>query len=245
MRMAVAAQKAFKAQHVAVFRLAKNDRAAHSGLQDGHATQDQGAHDALAKFGFCDHQRPQLLRWDDECLYRLLRDRVHQGRAVRQLGQFAQEVPWPMDANRFFVVELVAPYDCDAASEYDHEAGGDLAGGPEPLTAGKRAHLAKLTHPLDFRRIEDGIYLIAPLFANGLQLQRHRGPPHTNGFNDFGHLTRSRVAGEVSNPALEVLARARKHTIVDRGLGENLRQFSLRSDRPYLLCFRRSAYVFP
>ena len=89
-----------------------------------------------------------------------------------------------MDANRFFIIELVAPYDCDAASEHDHEAGRDLAGGPEPLTTSKRAHFAKLTHPLDFRRIEDGIYLIAPLFANGLQLQRHRGPPHATGFDD-------------------------------------------------------------
>src|SRR5579863_1779690 len=206
MRVAVTAQKALKPQHVAVFGLTKNDRAAHSGLQDGHATQDQGAHDALAKFGFCDHQRPQLLRRNDERLYRLLRDRVYQGRAVRQLGQFAQEVPWPVDAKRFFITELVVLCDSDAASKYDHEAGGDLAGGPEPFTGSKRAHLAKLTHPLDFRRIEDGIYLIAPLFANGLQLQRHRGPPHaTVSTINFGHLTRSRVSGEVSNPALEVL----------------------------------------
>jgi hypothetical protein len=98
------------------------------------------------------------------------------------LGQFAQEVPWPMDANRFFIIELVVLCDRDAASEYDHEAGADLAGCPEPLTASKRAHLAKPTHPLDFGRVEGGIHLIAPLFANGVRLQRHCDPPH--GFSD-------------------------------------------------------------
>ena len=46
----------------------------------------------LAKFGFRNHQRPQALRRDDECLDGLLRRRVHQRRAAGQLREFAQKV---------------------------------------------------------------------------------------------------------------------------------------------------------
>jgi hypothetical protein len=52
----VAAEKTFKPQHVAILGPAENDRSAYSGFQDSHAAQDQGAHDALAKLSFRDHQ---------------------------------------------------------------------------------------------------------------------------------------------------------------------------------------------
>ena len=129
-----------------------------------------------------------------------LRVGVHQGRAAGELRQLAHEVPWPMDANRFFIIELVVLCDRDAASKHDHEAGGDFAGSPEPLTASKRAHLAKLTHPLDFRRIEGGIHLIAPLFANRL----HCNAPHANGFDDKLRLSyaKSRVKRSLQTAAI-------------------------------------------
>ena len=70
--MTVAAEKTLKPQHIAVLGAADDDRSACSRLQDGDAAQDQRAHDALAKLGFRNHQRPQPLRRNDERLDRLL-----------------------------------------------------------------------------------------------------------------------------------------------------------------------------
>jgi hypothetical protein len=57
--------------------------------------------------------------------------------------------------------------------------------------------------------------LIAPLFANGLQLQRHRGPPHANSFDDKlrPSYAKSRVRRSLQ-PALEVLARTQKEVFL-------------------------------
>ena len=82
--MTIAAEKTFQPQHITVLGATKDDRSADPSLQDSDAAQDQSAHDALAKFGFRNHQRAQPLRRDDECLYRLLRNRVHERRTARQ-----------------------------------------------------------------------------------------------------------------------------------------------------------------
>ena len=137
-------------------------------MQDGDAAQDQGAHDALAKFGFCDHQPAKPLRLDDERLHRLLRDRVHKRRLAGQQGQFAEKVSRAMDGERLVTVELVVLGHRDLTGEDDHEAGSDLADGPKRFTGVKGAQVPKLTHPLDFEGIERGINLVVPLFANEL-----------------------------------------------------------------------------
>ena len=73
-----------------------------------------------------------------------------------------------MHDDRLVIVELVALGDRDLAGEDGHEARGDLADGPKRFTGSKGAHVAEPTHPLDFQRIECGINLVVPLFANGL-----------------------------------------------------------------------------
>ena len=54
-----------------------------SSLQDRDAAENQSAHDTLAKFCFRNNQRAQPFRRDDERLYRLLCDCVHERRTIR------------------------------------------------------------------------------------------------------------------------------------------------------------------
>ena len=62
MRMTVATQKALKPEHVGVVGAADDDRTADPGLEQADAPEDQSAHDAFAKLGFGNQQRPQSLR---------------------------------------------------------------------------------------------------------------------------------------------------------------------------------------
>src|SRR5262249_19158311 len=128
--------------------------------------------------GFRNHQRAQPLRRDDERLYRLLRDRPHQRRTTRQLRQLPHEVARAVGDDRLLIVEMIAPGNVHRSGEDDHEAGSDLGDDPNRFTGCKGAEIAEPTYPLDLQRIEPGEYLIAALFKNGLQLQRHEGPPH-------------------------------------------------------------------
>ena len=104
----------------------------------------------------------------------VLRNRVHERWTARQKRQFPQKVSRAVDTDRLAIVELVTLGDCDPARKDDHEARSDLADGPKRFTGSKGARVAEPTHPLDFERIERGINLVVPLFANGLQL-RHDG----------------------------------------------------------------------
>ena len=58
MRMAVAAEKALQAKHVAVVGAADDDRPAGAGLEQSDAPQDQSAHDPLAELRLRDQQSP-------------------------------------------------------------------------------------------------------------------------------------------------------------------------------------------
>ena len=68
-RMAVAAEKALEPKHVTVAGAPHDHRSARSSLDQAHATQNQGAHDALAELSFRDQQRPQSLRRDCQRLH--------------------------------------------------------------------------------------------------------------------------------------------------------------------------------
>ena len=78
MRMAVAGQKAFETQNIAIIGAADDDRAAGAGLEQANPAQDQGAHDALAELGLFDHQIAQPARRDDDRLDRFRGDSVDQ-----------------------------------------------------------------------------------------------------------------------------------------------------------------------
>ena len=57
-RMAIAAEEALEAKHIAVLGPPNDHRSACTGLQQPDATQNQGAHDPLPKVRFRNQQRP-------------------------------------------------------------------------------------------------------------------------------------------------------------------------------------------
>jgi len=67
--MTIATEKIFQPQHVPVLGTTKDDWSADPSLHDSDAAQNQSAHDALAKFGFRNHQRAQSLWRDDQCFH--------------------------------------------------------------------------------------------------------------------------------------------------------------------------------
>ncbi len=91
MRMPVAGQEAFEPQNVAVIRVADDHRSAGAGLEQADTAQDQGAHDPLTKFGLLHHEVAQPAGSNDGCLDCRRGGRVHQGRAPRQLREFAHQ----------------------------------------------------------------------------------------------------------------------------------------------------------
>src|SRR5262249_55163358 len=105
---------------------------------------------------------------------------LHQRRTTRQLRELAHEVARAVGDDRLVIVEIVALGDGDLSGEDDHEAGSDLADDAKRFAGRKGAKIAEPPYPLDFQRIEPGKYLIAALFNNRLQLQRHEGPPHAS-----------------------------------------------------------------
>ena len=167
MRMTVAAQKALEPKHVAIFGSADNDRSARAAFEDGDPAQDQGPHDAFAKFSFGDHQRAQPLRRNNERLHGLLSDCIHQRRAAGQLRQFAHKVARAGREDRFGVAQIVLLGDRDLAREDDHQAGSDLPACHQRFTGRIGPHLAEAAHALNIQRIERGKNLIRTLLANG------------------------------------------------------------------------------
>jgi len=94
--MAVAAEKTFKPKHIGVLRTTHDNRPAGAGLKQTDPTQNQRAHDPLAKLCFGDQQRAQFFRRDDECFDLRLRMGVDESRSARKLRQLAHERSRPM-----------------------------------------------------------------------------------------------------------------------------------------------------
>ena len=66
MRMAVAREETLQAQHVAMFGVTDDDRAADAAFEQPHTAQDQRPHDAFAEIGLFDHQIAQPPRRHDQ-----------------------------------------------------------------------------------------------------------------------------------------------------------------------------------
>ncbi len=56
--MAVAPEEALQPKHIAILGASNNHRSTCAGLKQSDATQNQGAHDPLAKLRFRNQQRP-------------------------------------------------------------------------------------------------------------------------------------------------------------------------------------------
>ena len=118
------------------------------------ASQDQGAHDALAKVGLRDHQRAQTLWRDDESLDGFLRDSVRQCRPPGQLRKFTQEVALAMKNDRLTRAEIVVLADGDLAGKDNDETRRNLARSHEAFAGREGTHLTEAHQALDFIRIE-------------------------------------------------------------------------------------------
>jgi hypothetical protein len=127
MRMPVAAEKALKAKHVAVLGAADDNRSAGAGLKQPHATQNQRAHDPLAKLRLHDQQCPELVGRDDQRLDRFFRMGVNQSRSPRQLRQLAHECARPMSNDRGATARFIVLSDVDIATQDDGKSETHLA----------------------------------------------------------------------------------------------------------------------
>src|SRR5690349_9887182 len=95
-RMAITAEKTFKPEHIPILRTTYDDRSAGAGFKETDATENQRAHNALAKLGLRNQQCAQLLRRYDQRLNRALRVRIDESRPAPELRQLAHEGSRPM-----------------------------------------------------------------------------------------------------------------------------------------------------
>ena len=100
MRMTIAAEKASQPEHAPAFRVPDDHRTAGPFLKQTDATQDQRAHDALAKFSFCDQQCAQPIRRNYQSIDRTFRLCIDERWPAGQLRQFAQERPRDVRNNK-------------------------------------------------------------------------------------------------------------------------------------------------
>jgi len=129
----VAVQEALQPQHAGRARVADQHQAGGSALHQGHAAQDQGAHQALAQVGLGDDQRAQLLGRQQQGLDLALGDAVHQGRPAGQLADLAAELARPVQRELAVRPHAVALHGGDRALEHQEQARAGLAGGVQAL----------------------------------------------------------------------------------------------------------------
>ena len=152
LRIAVAGKKALQPDHVSRIGGTDDDRPAGAAPEERDAAQDQGAHDARAKLGFRDHQRPDSRRRNQQGLDLALRHAVDQGRAIRELPDFGEELARPLIGDRRHMAHAVVLRDGDMACENHEHARARLAGLEQFLAVGISADRPEPPHALDFRR---------------------------------------------------------------------------------------------
>ena len=84
-------------------------------MDQADPAQDQRPHDALAKFGFRDQQRPQLIRRDQQRLDIAFGMAVDQCGTARKLANLGQKLPRPLIDDGRDMTEAVALGDRDIA----------------------------------------------------------------------------------------------------------------------------------
>jgi len=187
MRIAVAAEKALQPDHIRRSRGPDQHRAARAGLDQADATQDEGAHDALAQLGFGDQQRANLVGRDQQGLDFAFRHAIDQGRAVGELTDLGHELAWPLLGDGRYMADAVALRDRDMARQNHEHAGGGLARLEQFLAVGIAAQRSKTAQALDFLRAQGRECVIARAarragrgrrrFLRVRQIRRHRPSP--------------------------------------------------------------------
>src|SRR5262245_29808115 len=91
MRMTVAREKSLEPKHVAMMRVANDDRSPDAAFEQTHASQYQRAHDAFAEISLFDHQIAKTRRRDHDGLDVGDCKRIDERRTSRQLREFAHK----------------------------------------------------------------------------------------------------------------------------------------------------------
>jgi hypothetical protein len=160
-RVAVAGQEARQADDHGVGGAADDHRASGARFQQPDAAQDQGAHDPLAQLGLGDQHGAQAVGLDAQHLQVGQGVDVDQGRSVRQLGQFADEVAGTVLDDHVALVMGVAAGDLGLAFEDHHQSGRDLAGLGQHGAGPGVGDVAEAADAVDLLRLQGGEHLIA------------------------------------------------------------------------------------
>jgi hypothetical protein len=159
--MPIAGQKARQAQHVSAPGPTDYHRPAGARLDQSDAAQDQGVHDPLAELRFCNQQRPQPLRRNEQGLHSPLSVGVHQSGPARQLSEFAHEGARLVGRDRHAAFRFVAPRDVDLAVQDERQAVTRVADLHERLTRAVGPQIAEPAEPRDLRRVQRREHLVS------------------------------------------------------------------------------------
>ena len=152
--VAVAAEEVFEPQHVPLTNAAHDHRAAAAGLDQSDATQNEGAHDALAEVRFPDQQSAQPVGRDDERVHLVLGDGVDQGRASGQLRQLPHERAGTVRDDQLMIARRVALKNINVPLDDDRQPLRDLSHVGQRFARSIDAAAAEAAHALDLSRLE-------------------------------------------------------------------------------------------
>ena len=118
MGIAVPAEEILEPGDAGRCRRADEDRAAGAGADQRDPAEDERAHDALAKLGLGDQQRPEVLRRDQQRLDLALGMAVDQRRLAGQRADLGEELARTLLDHRRDMAEAVMLGDRDVAGEH-------------------------------------------------------------------------------------------------------------------------------
>ena len=145
----------------AVVGTTDNDWSADPRFEQANAAQDQRAHDPLSEIRFGYQQRPEPVRRDKQGLHGTSRVGVDQRRPSHQLRQFTHERAGMVGNDQLTASGVMVPCHVDGAGKNDAQAVACLADPDQGVAWAEGAGHAKVAHPLDLQRLEDGKHLVA------------------------------------------------------------------------------------
>jgi hypothetical protein len=150
-RLAVASQKVLQPQHIGTVQVADQYGSAASGVDMGHAAQDQRPDDPLAKLGFGDDQRVKPIGRDEERFdLVIIRFGVDHRDAGGELSDLAGELSRSVADDLRPASQSVTRDHRQCALQHDEHAGRVFSRPKQPLAT---AVLATLAESLDARDI--------------------------------------------------------------------------------------------
>lgn len=184
--MAVGRQEALEVADARMAVRGDDHRPARVLLHQGHAAQDQGAHDALAQFGLRDQEHAQRLGRQRQHVERADGDGVFHRRAAGQLPFLAAELAGAEQRHRLVHAEAVVAPQQQFAGQDEQHGWRALAGLEHGVAVAVVARLAELPHMAQVIIAEDRKDLVAALLE--VRTRQRRNPLRSrNGSRRIGH----------------------------------------------------------